>query len=131
MTIKSGETVRRATGYGKFRYSAPYVFDVHPYVAGRPIKGPANITIKAWGVGCWDTKPQAHINGIECGKTVWVDNTTVLCEIGSDFKVSMENPEVIVAGQRSSCHVARAGVCTVSKRHKSVNSPAYLQSEIR
>lgn len=131
MSIKSGDIVRKATGFGKFRYSSPYIYDVHPYAAGTPVKGPANITIKAWGVGSWDTKPEAHINGIECSKSRWVDNTTVICEINGNLKVALENPEVIVAGQRSSCHVARPGVCTVSKRHDSVNSPAYLQSEIR
>mmetsp|Transcript_35763 Transcript_35763/g.87971 ORF Transcript_35763/g.87971 Transcript_35763/m.87971 type:complete len:292 (-) Transcript_35763:158-1033(-) len=120
-----------AERFGAFSYSHPFVYDVQPLIVGRPVEGPAEITIKAWGIGQWDTQPEAQINGIACVRTNWVDNQTVVCTLPKNVRVALENPEVKVAGQRSTCHVMHQGVCTVSKHRSSINSPDHLKAEIR
>uniref|UniRef100_A0A7S1DYX8 IPT/TIG domain-containing protein n=2 Tax=Hemiselmis andersenii TaxID=464988 RepID=A0A7S1DYX8_HEMAN len=114
-----------------FRYSAPYIYDVSPVIVGRPVVGPAEITLSAWGVGLWDTKPEAQLNGVTCVDTKWVDNRTVVCSVASNQRVALENPEIKVGGQRSTCHIMRPGICTVSLHHRSVNSPKALKVQIR
>lgn len=114
-----------------FSYSAPFIFDMSPFIVGQPVMGPFDVTIRAYGLGTWDTKPVALINGQQCGKTKWVDNQTVVCTIRDGSRVQLENPEIKVAGQRSHCGIIVPGVCTVSANHGSVNSVSRLKEEIR
>jgi len=113
-----------------FSYSPPYIFDLQPFIVGQPVMGPMDITIHAYGLGAWDTKPVASINGQQCGSTRWVDNQTVVCSLKDGSRVEMQNPEVKVAGQRSHCGIVVSGVCTVSVGHDSVNSVSRLKEEI-
>ena len=113
-----------------FSYSPPYIFDLKPFIVGQPVMGPFDITIHAYGVGAWDTKPVASINGQQCGSTKWVDNQTVVCSLKDGSRVELQNPEIKVAGQRSHCGIVVSGVCTVSADHDSVNSVSRLKEEI-
>jgi len=114
-----------------FSYSPPFIFDMSPFIVGQPVMGPMDVTIHAYGLGTWDTKPVALINGQQCGKTTWVDNQTVVCSLREGMRIELENPEVKVAGQRSHCGIIVPGVCTVSHNHGSVNSVSRLKEEIR
>jgi hypothetical protein len=114
-----------------FAYSPPYVYDISPFVVGQPLMGPQDITIRAYGVGLWDTKPVAYMNGHMCGQTRWVDNQTVICSIKEGMRMELQNPEVKVAGQRSHCGIIVAGVCTVSVGHGSIDSVARIKEEIK
>lgn len=124
---------RPAVGVGKelFSFSRPFIFDVVPFKVGSPLTGPTNITLKAWGIGCRDSSPEASINGMRCAKTVWVDNSSVICEIPKQARVALENPEIKVAGQRSMCGIRAPGVCTVSTHFDGVSDPERLAETIR
>mmetsp|Transcript_977 Transcript_977/g.1852 ORF Transcript_977/g.1852 Transcript_977/m.1852 type:complete len:463 (+) Transcript_977:105-1493(+) len=122
-----------SAGIGRkiFSYTRPFIYDMTPFRIGTPIEGPFNITLMAWGVGYWDTKPEAQINGQPCYKTFWTTNQSVVCEIASHTRISLQNPEIKAGGQRSICGILAPGVCTVSAHHGSVSSPARIRQEIR
>mmetsp|Transcript_48077 Transcript_48077/g.75080 ORF Transcript_48077/g.75080 Transcript_48077/m.75080 type:complete len:239 (+) Transcript_48077:698-1414(+) len=111
--------------------SCAQIYNVDPLTTGQSVQGPANITISAWGVGMWDTKPEAQINGQKCAFTTWVDNQTVICTTAANSRVNLQNPELKVAGQRSSCGILVPGVCAVSASHGSVNSPQRMRAQIQ
>uniref|UniRef100_A0A7S4KM81 IPT/TIG domain-containing protein n=1 Tax=Guillardia theta TaxID=55529 RepID=A0A7S4KM81_GUITH len=119
-----------AVGKQMFRYSAPFVFDVEPFIVGEPIYGPMDLNIRVWGVGNWDTKPEAQINGQACGKTTWIDNSTVRCTTVAGSKLTLQNPEVKVGGQRSRCGIISPGVCTLSLDHASAASVGKIEKDI-
>ena len=124
------QPVKTAVAKGAFSYSRPFIFDMSPFVVGQPVVGPINVTIKAYGLGAWDTNPEALIDGQKCGATTWIDNQTVVCSIKDGLRLNLENPEVKVAGQRSQCGIIVPGVCTVAQHGGSVNSVSRLKNEI-
>jgi Na+-transporting methylmalonyl-CoA/oxaloacetate decarboxylase gamma subunit len=124
------EKARVFKAHKAFSYSRPYIFDMIPFIVGQPVIGPYDVTIHAYGLGAWDTKPVALINGQQCGKTTWVDNQTVTCTIRDGVRTELVNPEVKVGGQRSHCGIIVPGVCTVSTEHGSVNSVSRIKDEI-
>lgn len=101
---------RVGEGKGLFAYTAPYVWEVDPRTVGHPLEGPAEVMISAWGVGLWDTHPQAKINGHECQTSEWINNQTVRCVTPTGSRIVLQNPEIVVAGQRSSCGVMFPGI---------------------
>jgi hypothetical protein len=101
---------RVGEGKGLFAYTAPYVFEVDPWTVGHPLEGPAEVMISAWGVGLWDTHPQAKINGHACQTSEWINNQTVRCVTPTGSRIALQNPEIVVAGQRSSCGVMVPGI---------------------
>jgi len=126
-----GQPIQVGVSKAMFAYSPPFIYDMSPFIVGQPVMGPMDVTLHAYGLGLWDTKPVAFINGQECGKTTWVDNLTVVCTIKEGSRMELENPEIKVAGQRSHCGIIVPGVCTVSSKHGSINSVARLKEEIR
>lgn len=125
------QPVRAMKAEHAFSYSPPYVYDMSPFIVGQPATGPMDVIIHAYGVGLWDTHPEAFINGHVCGKSRWVDNQTVVCSLKEGFRTDLVNPEVKVAGQRSTCGIVVAGVCTVSATHDSVDSIERLEKDMR
>eukprot|EP00960_Hanusia_phi_P066736 766462-Hanusia_phi.AAC.6 len=119
-----------AVGKKMFRYSAPFVFDVEPFIVGEPIYGPMDLNIRVWGIGNWNTKPEAQINGQACAKSTWIDNTTVRCTTVAGSKLTLQNPEVKVGGQRSRCGIISPGVCTLSLDHASAASVGKIEKDI-
>lgn len=115
---------------GMFSYTRPFIYDIIPFQVGSPYQGPMNVTLKAWGVGYWDTHPEAQLDGHACKRTLWVDNSSVICEIPMHARISPENPEIKVEGQRSMCGITAPGICTVSVGYGSVSSPARIRQEI-
>jgi hypothetical protein len=126
-----GEPKKVGVQKAMFAYSPPYIFDISPFVVGQPLMGPMDVTIRAYGLGMWDTKPVAYLNGHLCGQTRWVDNQTVICSIKEGMRMELQNPEVKVAGQRSHCGILVAGVCTVSVGHGSIDSVERIKEEIK
>ena len=124
------QPVVKGVAKSAFSYGAPYIFDMKPFIVGQPVMGPMDITIHAYGLGTWDTKPVALIDGHQCSVTTWVDNMTVVCTIGEGTRLNLENPEVKVAGQRSHCAIIVPGVCTMGSHGASVNSVQRLKKEI-